>query len=93
MDALVGLTSVPSSLSGNKGLRSYNLPLTGADMVFYKTSSGVLADQAVRQALNEAVNVNQIILGLGYPAIRSGSLCLMANWLLIRLTSRLPITL
>jgi peptide/nickel transport system substrate-binding protein len=69
MDALVGLTSVPSSLSGNKGLRSYNLPLTGADMVFYKTSSGVLADQAVRQALNEAVNVNQIILGLGYPAI------------------------
>ncbi|HUC88214.1 MAG TPA: peptide ABC transporter substrate-binding protein [Candidatus Binatia bacterium] len=69
LDALVGLNSVPTGLTSDKNLRTYNLPLTGADMVFYKTSSGVLADQSVRQALNEAVNVNQIIEGLGYPAI------------------------
>jgi peptide/nickel transport system substrate-binding protein len=69
MDALVGLTSVPSDLKGNKSLWDYSFPLTGADMVFYKTSSGVLADQTVRQALDKAINVNKIIEGLNYPAI------------------------
>ena len=38
-------------------------------MVFFKTSAGVLADSAVRQALVKAANVNQIINGLGYPVI------------------------
>jgi peptide/nickel transport system substrate-binding protein len=69
MDALVGLTSVPAELNSDKNLRTYSLPLTGAEMVFYKTSSGILDDTTLRQALNEAVNVNQIILGLGYPVI------------------------
>ena len=38
-------------------------------MVFFKTSTGVLADKAVRQALVQAADVNSIILGLGYPVI------------------------
>jgi peptide/nickel transport system substrate-binding protein len=37
--------------------------------VFFKTSSGVLADTSVRQALVESANVNAIITGLGYPVI------------------------
>lgn len=69
LNAMVGLTSVPSGVSGEENLQTYSLPLTGADMVFFKTSSGVLADTTVRQALVQAINVNGIILGLGYPAI------------------------
>ncbi len=69
VDSIVGLSSVPSQLAGSKDLNIYNLPLTGADMVFYKTSGGILADQQLRQALNQAVDVSQIINGLGYPVI------------------------
>jgi len=68
MDALVGLTNVPSELTSDKNLRTYSLPLTGADMVFFKPIrgfSGSIGTSGVRQA----INVNQLILGLGYPVI------------------------
>jgi peptide/nickel transport system substrate-binding protein len=69
INTMVGLTSVPAQVVHDKNLQTYSLPFTGADMVFFKTSEGVLADKTVRQALVQASNVNGIILGLGYPAI------------------------
>jgi peptide/nickel transport system substrate-binding protein len=62
-----GLTAVPSSLKSMSSLEVHSLLLSAATMVFFKTSSGVLADQQVRQALVEAANIPQIISQLGYP--------------------------
>lgn len=69
LTAVAGLDSLPKNFSNNKNLHIYSQPLTAANMVFFKTSSGVLADASVRQALIQAANVNQIISGLGYPVI------------------------
>jgi peptide/nickel transport system substrate-binding protein len=69
LNAVVGLTSIPTSLKNDNNVQSYSLPLTGADMVFFKTSSGLLADTSVRQALVESANVNAIIADLGYSVI------------------------
>jgi peptide/nickel transport system substrate-binding protein len=69
LDGMSGLDSVPASLVSNKKLQTYGMPLTAANMVFFNTSTTVLSDTAVRQALVQAANVNAVINGLGYPAI------------------------
>jgi peptide/nickel transport system substrate-binding protein len=48
-------------------------------MVFFKTTSGVLADKIVRQALVQAANPAQIINNLGYPAIPVNEPLLMSQ--------------
>lgn len=45
---------------------NYNLVLSAATMVFFKTSSGVLSDKVVRGALVKATDTDQIITKLGY---------------------------
>ncbi len=68
LSAVSGLNSIPSGMDSS-ALYSYSMPLTAAEMVFFKTSAGVLADQYVRQALVQGADVNKIINGLGYPVI------------------------
>jgi peptide/nickel transport system substrate-binding protein len=68
LTAVGGLDAVPPELKNDKGVEQHNMPLRAATMVFFKTSSGVLADQKVRQALVRATNVPHIIKQLGYPA-------------------------
>jgi peptide/nickel transport system substrate-binding protein len=62
-----GYTSVPSSLKSISSLEQHNFLLTAATMVFFKTSSGVLSDSSVRQALVKGANVPGIISNLAYP--------------------------
>ena len=62
-----GLSQIPNDLVGMPGIYSNNLLLSAATMVFFKTSSGVLADSKVRLALVQAVDVPGIIKQLGYP--------------------------
>jgi peptide/nickel transport system substrate-binding protein len=69
LDGLAGLDSIPATLASDKQLQIYSLPLTAANMVFFNTSTTILSDVAVRQALVQAANVNAIINGLGYPVI------------------------
>lgn len=69
LNGLSGLDSIPAEINKDKNLNIYSMPLTAANMVFFKTSSGILADSQVRKALVQAANVNQIINGLGYPVI------------------------
>jgi peptide/nickel transport system substrate-binding protein len=66
LTAAEGLTEVPASLLKNHSMLQHNLSLRAANMVFFKTSSGVLADKQVRQALVQAANVPNIIANLGY---------------------------
>jgi peptide/nickel transport system substrate-binding protein len=60
------LTEAPPSILKNRFAVQHSLALQAANMVFFKTSSGVLADKQVRQALVQAANVPNIIANLGY---------------------------
>jgi peptide/nickel transport system substrate-binding protein len=61
-----GLNRVPS-LGNNHTLQEHNFLLTAGTYVFFKTSSGLLADVKVRQSLTSGTNVPQIVSTLGYP--------------------------
>jgi peptide/nickel transport system substrate-binding protein len=67
LTAVEGLTSVPPAVKQMDTLQTHNLLLRAATMTFFKTSSGVLADQKVRQALVQGADVPAIIQSLGYP--------------------------
>jgi peptide/nickel transport system substrate-binding protein len=67
LTAAEGLNEIPAGLAKDTSVVQNSLLLRAANMVFFKTNSGVLADPQVRQALVKAANVPQIISGLGYP--------------------------
>jgi peptide/nickel transport system substrate-binding protein len=62
-----GLTELPSKLEKQKNVKSHDLQMTAANMVFFKTSEGVLSDKQVRQALVQGTDTMAIIKGLKYP--------------------------
>lgn len=66
LTAAEGLNQVPNALKHNRSVVRHDLPLRAANMVFFKTSSGVLADRQVRLALVRAADVPRIITGLDY---------------------------
>lgn len=66
LNAMVGLTSLPTSLKNVSDVTQYSMPLSAENMVFFKTSQGVLSDTKVRQALVAGSNTSQIINQLGY---------------------------
>ncbi len=61
-----GLTSVPPDVKNMPSLEVHSPLLTAATMVFFKTSSGMLSDVHVRQAVTEGTNRQAIIKSLGY---------------------------
>ncbi|MGH7142266.1 MAG: ABC transporter substrate-binding protein [Candidatus Saccharimonadales bacterium] len=67
--AMVDLSSVPSNIAKDATNQVYNLPITAAVYVFFKTSDPILKDPQVRQALVDASNQPAIIAKLSYPAI------------------------
>lgn len=68
INAISGLTSVPPELQHESDLNIYSFPSSAAQMVFFKTSSGVLSDVHVRQALIKGADTETIIKSLGYIA-------------------------
>ena len=68
LTAVEGLNEVPRRLKDSERVQQHNLPLRAANMVFFKTSEGVLAEQPVRQALVRGADVPRIVRSLGYPA-------------------------
>ena len=68
LNGVAGLTQVPDSLKGDSTVRVHNLPLTAAVMAFFRTKESVLEDVRVRQALVAAVDTNEILSNLDYPA-------------------------
>jgi peptide/nickel transport system substrate-binding protein len=63
---LEGLNEVSKDLKNNSSIQDHNMILTAATMVFFKTSSGILADAKVRQALVQSANAPNIVDHLGY---------------------------
>lgn len=66
LTGVAGLTNVPPSVKKMKSLEVHSPLLTAATMVFFKTSSGLLADTQLRQALVTGTNRQAIINSLGY---------------------------
>jgi peptide/nickel transport system substrate-binding protein len=64
--AMEAVTPPSAKVQDKSGVIRHNFILRAANMVFFKTSAGVLSDQAVRAALVQGVNVPQIISTLGY---------------------------
>jgi peptide/nickel transport system substrate-binding protein len=62
-----GLSSVPPAVRSVSALEVHSPLLTAANMVFFKTTSGVLANRPVRTALIQAADTRQIIKSLSYP--------------------------
>ena len=69
IDAMVGLNEVPPKEAHDNSIQVYQMPLTAATYVFFRTTDGVLTDQKVRQALVQDANTVGIIRRLGYPTM------------------------
>ncbi|HSX47456.1 MAG TPA: ABC transporter substrate-binding protein, partial [Patescibacteria group bacterium] len=69
LTAIAAVNTPPSSVFEGAGVIKHNLILRAANMVFFKTSTGVLSDQSVRQALGEATNQKDILNHLGYMTV------------------------
>ncbi len=69
LTAVAGLASLPTDLQKDGNIHAYNIPLLGEVMVFFKTTSPVLSDVKVRQALTMATNTRAIIAKLGYTVV------------------------
>lgn len=72
LTAMEAVNPPPKSVQDKRGVIANSLILRAAQMVFFKTSSGVLSDQQVRQALIMGADVPAIINKLGYdtPEVR-----------------------
>ncbi|MDL2363199.1 MAG: ABC transporter substrate-binding protein [Patescibacteria group bacterium] len=66
--AAQGLSETPSELKNKPVIQVHHFPLKAATMVFFKTTTGVLADKSVRNALVQAADVPSITGKLGYPS-------------------------
>lgn len=63
-----GLNEVPKQIKDMSSANIMNIPLNAANMVFFKTTAGVLSDRQVRQALVQSADVDKIVDQLDYPA-------------------------
>ena len=68
INAMTGLDSMPAQLSKANDITAVSFSSTADVMSFFRTSSGVLADAQVRQALVQGSNTTAILNALGYVA-------------------------
>jgi peptide/nickel transport system substrate-binding protein len=67
LTSMVGLASISDTVRGVPDFNEYNIPLTGAVMVFFKTSAPPFDDVKVRRALVQGVDTTAAVQTLGYP--------------------------
>ena len=73
VDAMLGLNSLPDTISSLQGVENYSIPLTGEVLVFFNNSQEILADAKVRQALVKAADTKAIIASLDHHVIPADS--------------------
>ncbi len=77
LNAMTGLYSQPEDITEH--MQVYNFPQAAAMMTFFKTSSGVLADKTIRQALVQAADTDEIRKSLPYTVKTVDSPLLRGN--------------
>lgn len=68
INAMAGLSEMPSDIRSDASVHGYTLPLTAQVMTFFKTGEGPLGDVHVRKALIRGTDTGAIIVKLGYAA-------------------------
>ena len=67
LTAIEGLNNVPKEVRKQSSAQVHDILLNAANMVFFKTTSGVLVDKQVRRALVQAADVSEIVKQIDYP--------------------------
>lgn len=73
VNGAAGITLMPEELKKDIQIRDYNVPLTSQVLVFYKNSNEIFKDIKVRQALNYAINTNEVLAKVNRPLLPSNS--------------------
>jgi peptide/nickel transport system substrate-binding protein len=69
INAMVDPQVVGEDITSDTIVQTHSMPLTAANMVFFKTTQGVLQDRAVRQALIAAADPAKYTAGLPKPVL------------------------
>jgi len=69
LTSMVGLDKTPADIQQDTTSTSYNIPTDSAVMTFFNTSTPILADAKVRQALVAGTNRADLIKQLGFTAL------------------------
>ena len=69
LTAMIGLDKVPLDIERDTTSTSYNIPTDGVVMTFFNTSTPILSDASVRQALVYGTNREELIKQLGFTAL------------------------
>ncbi|MCX6729540.1 MAG: peptide ABC transporter substrate-binding protein [Candidatus Saccharibacteria bacterium] len=80
LNGVVGLSKIPDDLLEDNSVRVYNIPLNSQVLLFLKTTTPVLSDQKVRQAISYGLNTGSVRLAADVPVLPSDS-PLLANQL------------
>lgn len=80
LNGVVGLSKIPDDLLEDNSVRVYNIPLNSQVLLFLKTTTPVLSDQKVRQAISYGLNTGTVRLAADAPVLPSDS-PLLANQL------------
>ncbi len=80
LNGVVGLSKIPDDLLDDNSVRVYNIPLNSQVLLFLKTTTPVLGDQKVRQAISYGLNTGAVRLAADVPVLPSDS-PLLANQL------------
>ncbi len=71
LTAAAGLSVLPEDFRDRADITDYNVPLTSQVLVFLKTSSDILQDKKVRQALAFSTDTAKILESIGRPVLPS----------------------
>lgn len=69
ISSMSGVTELPDDIQKGGTLQTMTMPLTAANMVFFKTTAGVLQEKPVRQALVAAADVDALTADLPKPVL------------------------
>lgn len=67
--AMVRPERLPADLRDDKAVHQLNVPLTAANMVFFRTTEGVLSDVSVRKALVAATDIYDVARDVPKPIL------------------------
>ncbi|CAN5402166.1 peptide ABC transporter substrate-binding protein [soil metagenome] len=70
LNAMTGLQQLPEGMSDQTKRNSHSFTVTAANMVFFRTTAGVLKDKIIRRALVASSKPADIVARLGYIAPR-----------------------
>ncbi len=73
LNAMVGLSTLPSELKDNNKTQEFGIPVMGQVMVFFKTTSGPLQEPGIRRALILGANKPGVLKRIPYNVVPSNS--------------------